>query len=312
MRVAMRAAALRKRLPEKFGPGMRFRIGLVRGPGTRLICPATIFPGSAFPRSAFTVLALITPICPIGCAVPARADEMARWNPLIEEASARFAVPAAWIGQVMRAESAGRTQLAGRPIRSSKGAMGLMQLMPGTWKDMRARLGLGTDPDDPRDNVFAGTYYLRLLYDQFGYPGLFAAYNAGPARYAQYLAGRALPAETMAYLARTTGGPAQDSPARPSRPARSVKPMQTLFVVSRPREMGEDGAVDPAISERAPGSLAANPAPPPFPAALQAADRAGSGQTNAPRGTQGVISSRETPGATATRDPLFAVRNPAP
>lgn len=40
------------------------------------------------------------------------------------------------------------------------------------------------------------------MYDRFGYPGLFAAYNAGPARYAAYLSGRAtLPRETRAYMA---------------------------------------------------------------------------------------------------------------
>jgi hypothetical protein len=79
--------------------------------------------------------------------------------------------------------------------------MGLMQLMPGTWRAMSARLGLDADPFDPRDNIMAGAFYLRLMYDRFGYPGLFAAYNAGPARYALYLSGRrALPAETLAYL----------------------------------------------------------------------------------------------------------------
>lgn len=137
---------------------------------------------------------------------PAHAHPIDRWRPLIAEASSRFGIPSTWIERVMRAESAGRTMLAGRPIRSRAGAMGLMQLMPGTWADMRARLRLGTDPDDPRDNVMAGSFYLRLMYDRFGYPGLFAAYNAGPARYAGFLAGRqSLPGETVAYLAAVSG-----------------------------------------------------------------------------------------------------------
>jgi len=143
-------------------------------------------------------------------APPARADPVAPWRPLIEQAAARFGVPAAWIERVMRAESGGRTTLAGARIRSAKGAIGLMQLMPSTWAELRARLGLGNDPDDPHDNIFAGAFYLRLMHDRFGYPGLFAAYNAGPARYAAWRAGaRSLAAETIASLASVAGnGPA--------------------------------------------------------------------------------------------------------
>ncbi len=137
-------------------------------------------------------------------AAPAYADPIDRWAPLIAEASARFGVPTSWIEAVMRAESRGMTVWRGRPITSRAGAMGLMQLMPATWADMRARLRLGVDPHDPRDNILAGTLYLRLMYDRFGYPGLFGAYNAGPGRYAAYRAGISrLPGETVAYLAST-------------------------------------------------------------------------------------------------------------
>jgi soluble lytic murein transglycosylase-like protein len=125
---------------------------------------------------------------------------------MVAEASQRFRVPEHWIEQVMRAESYSRVSLGGRPIRSRVGAIGLMQLMPGTWDEVRRTLGLGTDPDDPRDNILAGAFYLRLMYERFGYPGLFAAYNAGPGRYAASLRnGRALPRETVAYL-RTVAG----------------------------------------------------------------------------------------------------------
>ena len=138
----------------------------------------------------------------LALATPAKAESVATWQPYIREASLRFGIPTAWIERVMRAESGGQTRWNGRPIRSSAGAMGLMQLMPATWTDMRARLGLGHDPDQPRDNILAGTFYLRLMHDRFGYPGLFAAYNAGPGRYAEHLAGgRPLPGETIGYLA---------------------------------------------------------------------------------------------------------------
>ena len=158
----------------------------------------------------------------------ARADPVARWAPYVAEASMRFGVPIAWIERVMRAESGGRTMLAGRPITSHAGAMGLMQLMPGTWAEMRSVHALGADPHDPRDNILAGTAYLRAMYDRFGYPGLFAAYHAGPARYAAYLAGRAtLPAETRGYLAAVAKTDAIG--AGPASPA----PPETLFVVDR-------------------------------------------------------------------------------
>src|SRR3546814_7225278 len=98
----------------------------------------------------------------------------------------------------MRMESAGLTMRGGHPITSRAGAMGLMQVMPATWADMRTRLALGSDPHDPRDNILAGSCYLRLMYDRFGYPGLFAAYNAGPGRYADHLStGRPLPGEKI-------------------------------------------------------------------------------------------------------------------
>jgi len=166
-------------------------------------------------------------------ASPAEAQSVDRWRPYIEEASARTGIPAEWIERVMRAESGGRTTLNGQPIVSSAGAMGLMQLMPGTWADMRARLGLGADPHAPRDNILAGTYYLRLMYDRFGYPGLFGAYNAGPARYAAYLERRSeLPRETRAYMASVAD---QATRTRVIPPARKEEPkaLQTIFFLRR-------------------------------------------------------------------------------
>ena len=137
------------------------------------------------------------------CAEPVAATDAApdRWQGFIAEASRRFGVPEAWIRAVIQAESGGRTTLDGRPITSRAGAMGLMQVMPGTYEEMRRAHGLGSDPYDPRDNILAGVAYLRAMYDRYGYPGLFAAYNAGPGRYEEHLrAGQPLPAETRAYL----------------------------------------------------------------------------------------------------------------
>ncbi|MFP1132584.1 lytic transglycosylase domain-containing protein [Asticcacaulis sp. W401b] len=114
----------------------------------------------------------------------------------IAEAAARFELPARWISAVLEAESAGD-----RRARSPKGAMGLMQIMPATWKDLRVRHRLGTDPYDPHDNIIAGAAYIRELFDLYGSPGWIAAYNAGPGRYEASLKGRTLPSETRAYVA---------------------------------------------------------------------------------------------------------------
>ena len=169
---------------------------------------------------------------PRGTVAPApadAADAVTRWRAYSSEASRRFGVPLAWIERVMRAESGGRTTLNGRPIASRVGAMGLMQIMPATWAELRARLGLGVDPHDPRDNILAGTFYLRLMYDRFGYPGLFGAYNAGPRRYAEWLSGgRALPAETHAYLAQVAGPMPAQGGVQGGRPA---TPPPALFAV---------------------------------------------------------------------------------
>lgn len=130
-----------------------------------------------------------------------RASRIDRWESFIVEAAQRFAIPQDWIRAVMRSESGGRTMLNGQPITSVAGAMGLMQLMPGTYADMRQRYGLGNDSYDPHDNVLAGAAYLRLMYQQFGYPSLFAAYNAGPARFDGYLLrGKSLPNATLVYV----------------------------------------------------------------------------------------------------------------
>lgn len=114
----------------------------------------------------------------------------------IAEAAQRFGLPARWIRAVLQVESDGMADAV-----SSAGAMGLMQIMPDTWNELSARYGLGDDPYDPRDNILAGTAYLRELHDRYGAPGFLAAYNAGPARYDEYLAtGRSLPAETRAFV----------------------------------------------------------------------------------------------------------------
>ncbi|MGX5733847.1 lytic transglycosylase domain-containing protein [Bosea thiooxidans] len=116
----------------------------------------------------------------------------------ISEASRRFGIPERWIRAVLRKESAGDVRAI-----SSAGAMGLMQVMPETWAELRVRHRLGRNPYDPHDNILAGTAYLREMWDRYGdVTAMLSAYNAGPARYDEHRAkGRPLPAETRTYIA---------------------------------------------------------------------------------------------------------------
>ena len=130
-------------------------------------------------------------------AVPVCAAESDPWQSPISEASQRFNLPENWIRAVIATESGGDPKAV-----SPKGAMGLMQLMPNTWGDMNSAYGFGSDPFDPHANILAGTAFLKVLYDRFGYPALFAAYNAGAARYEAFLrTGKPLPDETQIYAA---------------------------------------------------------------------------------------------------------------
>lgn len=149
---------------------------------------------------------------------PARTASVDLHAGYVAEASQRFGIPEAWIIAVKRAESAGDVRAI-----SSAGAMGLMQVMPDTWVGLRVRYRLGRNPYDPRDNILAGTAYLREMYDRYGtIPAMLAAYNAGPGRYDDHLAtGRALPAETRAYVALLAP---QLGSAAPSRGAPSAAP----------------------------------------------------------------------------------------
>ncbi len=139
------------------------------------------------------------------------------WGPYIQEAASRYDVPARWIREVMRVESGGHTEMYGRPITSGAGAMGLMQVMPATYDELRRRYSLGDDPYDPHNSIMAGAAYIRELYDLYGSPGFLAAYNSGPGRLDDYLTrNRALPEETRRYVAKIGPRIADSFPAKRS------------------------------------------------------------------------------------------------
>jgi transglycosylase-like protein with SLT domain len=168
----------------------------------------------ARPRCRFGIIAAasVATSFPVPAhAASASAGDAVRWQSFIDEAASRFSVPASWIRAVIRIESNGEPRAL-----SPKGAVGLMQLMPDTYAELRIRYGLGADPADPHDNIIAGTAYLRDMHERFGTTGFVAAYNAGPQRYEDHLAtGRPLPDETLAYVAKlasllSSGLPAED------------------------------------------------------------------------------------------------------
>lgn len=171
----------------------------------------------------------------------------------IAEAAQRFQLPVAWLRAILAAESNGDPRAT-----SPKGAMGLMQVMPETWGDLRMRHRLGSDPYDPHDNIIAGAAYIRLLYDRYGTPGWIAAYNAGPGRYEASLKGRPLPPETRAYVA--TVAPNLDGAGDPGvTMVAAIDPLawtrSALFVAQSDRRP----AADSAPAERPSSDTSATP-----------------------------------------------------
>jgi len=181
---------------------------------------------------------------------PSAGDPYATY---IAEAATRFRLPPGWIRAVLRAESAGDPRAI-----SPKGAIGLMQIMPGTWAGLRVRYSLGRDPFDPHDNIIAGAGYIRDLLDRYGSPGWIAAYNAGLARYEASLNGRPLPQETRAYVANVAPATGDSDAANPIVVA-AADPLAwtraSLFIAQPERKPVADPVPADRSTEDAPGPV---------------------------------------------------------
>jgi soluble lytic murein transglycosylase-like protein len=142
---------------------------------------------------------------------------------VVQSAAAANGLPFEFFAQVIWQESRFRSDAVGPITRSGQRAQGIAQFMP-----MTAAERLLHDPFDPVEALPKSAEFLRDLWTQFGNLGLAAAaYNAGPQRVRDWLAGkRTLPSETQTYVRIVTGHSAQEW-ARPD----------LVLAITIPREM---------------------------------------------------------------------------
>jgi soluble lytic murein transglycosylase-like protein len=159
---------------------------------------------------------------------------------LIEAAAGKYDVPAVLVTSIVAAESNFDCAAV-----SSKGAIGLMQLMPETAGQY------GLNPVVPAENIAAGTQYLHWLMDRYrnqrnGIRHVIAAYNAGPGMVTRY---RGVPPfrETRAYVTRVLGYIKQFS-------GRRFRSMEAMLHESRLHEARSQtrAALEPAVPNFAP------------------------------------------------------------
>lgn len=126
---------------------------------------------------------------------------------MIESAARANDLPLEFFARVIWQESRFQADAVGPVTRSGKRAQGIAQFMPGTASE-RSLL----DPFDPVQALPKSAEFLRELREQFGNLGLAAAaYNAGPRRLQEWLAGTGpMPAQTRAYVYAITGTPVDD------------------------------------------------------------------------------------------------------
>jgi hypothetical protein len=135
---------------------------------------------------------------------PAHAESICL---MVESAAAANGLPLAFFARLIWQESRFRPDAVGPQTRNGDHALGIAQFMPRTAAERRL-----LDPFDPVEALPRAAEFLRELVDDFGNLGLAAAaYNAGPRRVRDWLAGRGgLPGETRAYVRAITGQSPED------------------------------------------------------------------------------------------------------
>ena len=143
-----------------------------------VVCSCLAYSLFLFPKSGLMSLNLVftepSKLRQVHALISAPPERTVDTHALIRSAARRHRVPIAFVKSIIAAESNFNCNAV-----SPKGALGLMQLMPGTARE------LGADPAIPEQNVDAGTHYLRVLMDKYhGHANsltrVIAAYNAGP------------------------------------------------------------------------------------------------------------------------------------
>src|SRR5215207_2681595 len=121
---------------------------------------------------------------------------------LLESAARTHGLPIEFFARVIWQESRFRADAVGPVTRSGKRALGIAQFMPGTAAERNL-----LDPFDPIQALPKAAEFLDELRRRFGNLGLAAAaYNAGPRRLSDWLAGvGSMPAETRSYVYAVTG-----------------------------------------------------------------------------------------------------------
>jgi soluble lytic murein transglycosylase-like protein len=160
------------------------------------------------PDAAADVIGYTIPDTDSMPATPARETTGSAFDDLIQEHASRYGIRADLVRAVIQVESAFNPYAV-----SNKGAMGLMQLMPATARE----LGVA-NPFDPAQNIRGGVTYLRQLLDRYNNDErlALAAYNAGPGTVDR--SGQTVPPirETRDYVSRVSTI-AGEKPARPTR-----------------------------------------------------------------------------------------------
>jgi hypothetical protein len=164
---------------------------------------------------------------------------------LLESAAAANGLPFEFFAQVIWRESRFRSDIVGPVTRTGHRAQGIAQFMPAT-----AAERLLHDPFDPVQALPKSAEFLRELRAQFGNLGLAAAaYNAGPQRVRDWLAGkRTLPLETQTYVRNVTGRSAQEWTRPDQKSLTLTTPMpctETVRLVAKPRSPSPVAQVKP-------------------------------------------------------------------